>query len=1575
MKSVLITKDFRRIDKSRWPKIVKDFIDSPDVNSIHSEYGSKIAYHRFNTDAYPRLMFFEEMDNKGNIIFVIRKYFKTHDDYDRFRKLKIEEQVNKGKYSPAEQSELDDAFARYNEETTKPPLPKVMRDYENKRDFSNTATTYVFEMEEWCRHIGDSDFEDDKKDIFAAICHIIIDKRVEDEDSNGWFSFTFSDSKKIIYRVHEKEKHCYYYLFDIGSNVDMKHLKDKYLELTDLRLLKQARKGYPDWILYGSFEDWKKMENDDEANLALSDEEVNVLNRTPYPYFVNGLAGSGKSTILYYLFAHAYSYKNVKPLDLLFVSYSSKLVQKAKGSIIALLKTNPSYHEFHLTEQEESKVDDSIISFIKFLRDKFIKTEEEEKHFLETRQLSYYQFQTAFHNKCNLVEAKSFSSAQVWFVIRTFIKGRDYKSYYTKDKYLELREREKTVESSDYEAIYKIWENWYQPYCEKNNYWDVLDLVRYVLNKLDGGYVIDKYDIIYCDEAQDFTPIENELILRLSKYTDYDLRGYNKIPIAYAGDPNQTVSPTGFNWKRLKDIFDLTFSELVGRHISLNEKTLNNNYRSKRTIVEFANTLQYIRKCFLTDDVLQPQEQWNPQANPLPGFFFLNAEEGEEDDMPTIMEGFKKIESIITGADGEYEKKSDVNELTEDSTPIEDKVLLSVDLNKLYTAASSKGLEFSSVLLYRFADQLPKSFEKILNNDEDISESDMYELSHFFTKLYIAVTRAKEILYIADTRENFNVFWSHFIDNSFVNDLLQIRQDSAIWETKVGGIVLGERTEFLSRLNTNYNPLLTARKMYMDAKLSESVKDMKHAAGYFEEAGNYAMAEECKAFVLLFEGKYRDSGIKFFRLSMLEEATQAFWKGCCWDELVQYGDNAAYQLAANFMKSVITIYEFVSRNNIVEHIFHKDDTWKQVVFEINKQAKNVKEEYIFDVCQFLEKLVERGFVFLNQTIANLYFRNRKYREARDKWKELGMTEHHSYYEAEEAICTTTSEKIYWMSKGGKNREILSQYSDPKDAQIYMFDDRAKRIVFNLLRTPRTFLKAMNYPINIVNKNALLYETDRIQFIEYVVLEDFAEVKFKEWVEDPITINNSDLFDRELPSSFFEKIFALPQMKDWILFMKLRDVGGYRVMKNAINIHKVAEALCGAISTRKSIALGSCFLDVIFNNPNYNYANANSYISTLLKIFRSNDFSSKDFIAKYKRNRYFQECDLQGHELDSIREKLNAFVEKKIESYRRIKTSDIDTIKTLCIIFEKSAPYKDREKFEYDYAPVLTFYASLQKRTTLPELIKYIEIRKAVLTTRYNGRTGIVGFEKNIPNTVSYKEVIDTFDKEETIWFIRLVLGKKKLPKDVFEKWGILLAKLIYKMRIHLSDFRIKDNLKKNATDLANFAIEHILSNTYKNENSLQLFAYIYEVFLGDDTEKASKYDSLSKDVRLSGLKNLVRYLQSRALHYYSYGDEGRYEKKIREYDFEISISNARASEWPQIEDKPLDLDVLKNRDNDAPKISDDKGPTVGDAGREKAYEIAGNLLTMGIMPDTDIAKVTGLTLDEIRKMREEQKPQ
>lgn len=1539
-KTVLITREFDWIDKSRWPAYVRDFISNPDPNSIHGEHGSKLAYHKFNTDAYPRLVFFEEKDQAGNTVYVVRKYFESHDQYDLFRKLPEEEKRRKCKYSPLDEEEVK--IKKIVVVEKKQPLPDWMRDYEKQRDFSHMATTYVFEMEEWCNHFKRKELEDDRKEIYEVVSRIVLEKEYGSVDAEGWHQIHFAGQKTIVFRVHSIEGHAYYYLFDLGNEVDLDNLNNKYLYLDEESLLKQARKGYPDWILCGDFEDWKRLEQDDEANLALSDEEIKVLNSTPYPYFVNGLAGSGKSTILYYLFAHAYSYKAIKPMDLLFLSYSPKLIVKAKSVIKALLKTNPSYHGFKLTEEEERRLNACFWDFQKFLTVNFLDTAEELDRFDTVNHVSYDQFQKDYALTCPLVEANRYKAAMVWSVIRSYIKGRNFKRPFTADDYATLNLGDRTVETEDFKNIYKIWKNWYVPTYEKKGKWDDLDLVAYVLNKIDKGISYPQYDIVYCDEAQDFTPIENQLILHLSKYTNFDLCGYNHIPIAYAGDPNQTVSPTGFNWKRLKYMFDHTFSALVGHHISLDEKTLNNNYRSKRTIVEFANSLQYIRKCFLSNDVLKPQEQWNPQENTVPGFFYLSRFDGQADDSATIKTSFDKAECIITGADGEYVPGEGKNQLAPESTPIDDALLQGIK-NKtiLYTAVSSKGLEFKAVLLYRFADQLPQAFEKMLNREEITDESDRYELSHFFTKLYIAVSRAKEVLYIIDSQENYERFWKYFIDNAFVNKLLNNRTDAEGWRNKVGGIKLGDQSEFLSQMEGSFNPLERALKIFDDAKLEQNAKDMARAAGYFEMAGDRRMAEESKAFVQLYQHNYRQAGEKFMLLGMKSEAIDAFWNGCCWNELMDQDDRADYRLAAQFMTGRLPLLDFVKNEELVQHIVKRDETWNKVVAQIDQKAKHVPADWIHETCAFLEQLAGKGFMLLNSTIADLYFRGKQYAKAVEKWDELADThndssyrEQRDYYQAKEELSGTPSEKIFWMSKGGKNKEILQHYASPRDAKTNLLDDQARKIVFSLLVTPRTFEQALAYPVDDEFKYYSLYRnaSTRLQFIDQVLLNDFDELKFRQWIEEPVR-HGDNIFDGELPASLFERIFSLPKMEDWILFMKLRDNGDYRVMRNEINANKVSDAISKVLSKKNYLSLASCFLDVVFNSPYYNEANAKKYVQTLFAVFDKNPFSVDDFVLASKRNSYFSAAELTGRDVDTIKVRLREFVKAYIRHFSKIKQRDVSAIETLCHIYEKTAPrIQDAQgKYVYDRLDVLSFYNDMLKRKDLPAaLVKFIKVRKEFVDFRQVHESLEAFADALKSDKLTINDAFGALDRADALYLVKLAFGKYRYDREAVVKSGagLLAAKLGYKFKMTLSDFEqstTKAYVRRHFADFAEQAIEALLQGEPMNEEAIKLYAYVYEAFHDKPTAVARRYSSLVRLKALSKHRKLVEYLQQRELHFLAYGDERVFVKKAVDYESPLTIEDARAEVYPHIDLGRVDKAPAKAAETFAKLQGENKG--------------------------------------------------
>ena len=89
----------------------------------------------------------------------------------------------------------------------------------------------------------------------------------------------------------------------------------------------------------------------------MSAEEEKLLHEIQFPAFINGRAGSGKSTMLHYAFAHYCEeyLKKVRDGNLdsgkkqelrpLFLTYSNSLLAKAQETVILILSSHHKYSE------------------------------------------------------------------------------------------------------------------------------------------------------------------------------------------------------------------------------------------------------------------------------------------------------------------------------------------------------------------------------------------------------------------------------------------------------------------------------------------------------------------------------------------------------------------------------------------------------------------------------------------------------------------------------------------------------------------------------------------------------------------------------------------------------------------------------------------------------------------------------------------------------------------------------------------------------------------------------------------------------------------------------------------------------------------------------------------------------------------------------------------------------------------------------------------------------------------------------------------------------------------------------
>ena len=107
--------------------------------------------------------------------------------------------------------------------------------------------------------------------------------------------------------------------------------------------------------------------------------------------------------------------------------------------------------------------------------------------------------------------------------------------------------------------------------------------------------------------------------MRLSVFSRYDLEHeyIESIPFAFAGDPLQTLNPTGFRWASLKATFYnevLTALAPTGKlPLKINFTELEYNYRSISSIVGVNNLIQlWRRKLFSLKEIktAKSKEKW-----------------------------------------------------------------------------------------------------------------------------------------------------------------------------------------------------------------------------------------------------------------------------------------------------------------------------------------------------------------------------------------------------------------------------------------------------------------------------------------------------------------------------------------------------------------------------------------------------------------------------------------------------------------------------------------------------------------------------------------------------------------------------------------------------------------------------------------------------------------------------------------------------------------------------------------------------------------------------------------------------
>lgn len=881
----------------------------------------------------------------------------------------------------------------------------------------------------------------------------------------------FLDSNSVFLiapiREHELElrediERRYKHILELGNNYASQDLPN-FNNIGDL--LKVSGRAYPTLITADS-DIWLKIQKNTEANLALSSEESAILDSVThpssidekiYPLFINGRPGSGKSTILQYLFAeHLHSHLS-KPIDEklpfppLYLTYSEKLLQWAKTVVKSLLHCNSklAIQGSTFTEEEVRIVfEECFAEFHKFLYK--LLAVEERINFDPAKRIDFTEFRRRWNNKIKSnpdAELRNLSPELVWHVIRTYIKGMrdDENNYLDLDAYAELPNKQRTVGNTTYRKIFeRVWDGWYKPLCENEGFWDDQDITRRLLNF--ENIKLSNHPVVFCDEAQDFTKIELEMILRLSLFSNRTLRyeDLKRVPFAFAGDPFQTLNPTGFDWASVQAGFHEKIVQELDKssrsNLEFNYQELSFNYRSTKYIVRFCNLIQILRGVLFGVKYLKPQRTWFDEEAPLPVYFDIAHETCQE----KIREQ-SEIVIILPCQEGEetdfIEKDEFLSQLAKD------------DVRNFLSPMSAKGLEFSRIVLYKFGNDYCQNYPQLLDPlktgcSHGDSPEEALPLEYFINRLYVAASRPKRRLFIVDTKDGIERFWnSDFLKKPV--ELLKLYPSSNAngWEAEdLTFIQPGQEENWFEDRD---NPLKLAKQFLEEGIAKKDPYKLRLAEANFKRAGKSYEERNARALRLEIEGNYLGAAREYLELDDLKKSLRLFWKAKAYKEIYINNSfaNTIEHHAASFeqmSKSLASCQSFLDLlyNEItganLANIF-EDKQWLELGHSLIRELSKLTDDDIrwAQIYSKIEKMISEGFeLHRTKELAEIAFRAGRYQDAIEIWDaDPGLVNKTLSYKEAKSRTEHFPKNIKWLVELGKYENALEVYEENSDGDV------------------------------------------------------------------------------------------------------------------------------------------------------------------------------------------------------------------------------------------------------------------------------------------------------------------------------------------------------------------------------------------------------------------------------------------------------------------------------------------------------------------------------------------------------------
>jgi AAA15 family ATPase/GTPase len=821
------------------------------------------------------------------LIINAKEHFWTTQDFPR---IKNGYWIND---NPLTQTDIDNycAIPKQDRQINKKALP-----YEKKTwldDFKIIIKHQIFETEKWVEYVSLEDAPksmqpNDQKDFHRLV------KFIYEQTSNNSTVITKETlinnqsveivalqhheyGLGIIYALFELEDEKQLLLFN-GANFKKQktHWENIKRKASDYQqiviksyddLAKNSLRSYPKSIL-NDFDSWLTIQSGSElSNLCLLQEQTKYLQDFKFPAYINAQAGSGKSTILYYLFAHTYWVKCMSKDSInqvgkvIFLTENEYLLNKfTKPAIKSLLSNNADL--MGLPEEDLLAVDDCFATFKIFLWN--LLDEDLKKDFLLTKYLDFSTFKNKYENAKYFNGKLKYTAEEAWFIINTYIRGYDN----NKDivNFEEIKPTPVEFPADFFTDILKeIYQNFYKKLLE-DGYWDKAKAIRYI-NQYNSE--TPKYSAIFCDEAQDFSRASLEFIVQQSEFLEFDLADNEVVPIVFAGDHTQTVDPTGFSVARTKDIFYSQLKSKLQRESYIPEY----NYRSARAVVNLANIIQYYRKKVLGIDIQKPQK--SKKVEPIEGYtqnVFLSYDKLTD---KTIKQKLRYKAFIIPTDASNKDNFLRENSFFEWNTENKQAVF-----HNIQTAIEAKGVDFKQVVVVGFGDFYLKEFQTL--SWESSNFENIFEEKYFFNKLYVAITRAQNELIIVDSDEAYQQFWEKLRLPNQINDGWEdLRQTQDNILIKADNIIPSKEEDEIESVNITKQQAIAEK----------NANGLRLVALRFYRLGDEKQYLDCLALSEELKGNWGEAAKLYEKLGLkddiLEKRSNCYFKAQQWEDLLK----------------------------------------------------------------------------------------------------------------------------------------------------------------------------------------------------------------------------------------------------------------------------------------------------------------------------------------------------------------------------------------------------------------------------------------------------------------------------------------------------------------------------------------------------------------------------------------------------------------------------------------------------------------------------------------------------------------